>query len=135
MGNRDPKLVQVKGVTKLQKKSSKTLTGDIVTVYALWLMRWSRLAHQLYLSSEASGFGVLQKSRHCIVVQVIDEVPDPSLVCRSQLVCSQRRQRGTRGPSPTEITVTGRTQRQLWLHETNAESREKPNRLGLLHYL
>lgn len=88
---------------------------ETVTVYTLWLVWWSRLAHQSDLRSEASGFGVLQKSRYCVVVEVIDQIPHASLVCRSQLVCSQRRQRGTQGPGPAEITVAGRAQWQLWL--------------------
>lgn len=103
--------------TALLQHKSKTLDGDIVPVYTLWLMRRSRLAHQSDLSSEASGLGVLQKSRHGVVVQVIDQVPNPSLVRRSQLASGQRRQRGTQGASPAEVTVTGGTQWQLWLQK------------------
>lgn len=105
-----------------KKNRQQNIEWRHCTVYTLWLMRWSRLAHQADLSSEASGFGVLQKSRYCIVVQVIDKIPNASLVCRSQLVCSQRRQRGTQGPSPAKITVVGRTQWQLWLQKTEAKA-------------
>lgn len=89
-------------------------------------MRRPGLAHQPDLGGEASGLGVLQQSRHCVVVQVIDEIPDPGLVCCAQLACSQRQQRGTQGPSPAEITVAGGTQWQLWLQITNgtAETNE-----------
>lgn len=82
-----------------------------------------RLAHQSDLGGEASGLGVLQQSRHCVVVQVIDEIPNPGLVCCAQLVGSQRQQGGTRGRSPAEITVVGRTQRQLRLQITNGTAK------------
>lgn len=86
-------------------------------------MRRPRLAHQSDLGGEASGLGVLQQPRHCVVVQVIDEIPNPGLVGCAQLVCSERQQGGAQGPSPAEITVAGRTQWQLRLHITNGTAK------------
>lgn len=97
-----------------------------MTVYTLWLVWRSRLAHQSDLGSKAPGFGVLQESRHGVVVEVIDQIPHPGVVRRSQLVGRQRRQRGTQGPGAAEITVAGRAQWQLGLRK----QREK--RIGCL---
>lgn len=87
-------------------------------------MRGPGLAHQPDLGGEASGSSVFQKARHGVVVQVVDEVPDPGLVCCSQLIRSQRRQRGTRRPGSAAITVTGRAQGQLRL-ETEKKNKQR----------
>lgn len=85
-----------------------------------------RLAHQSDLSSKASGSSVLQKARHCIVVQVVYEVPDSGLMRCSQLFCSQRGQRGTCSPNSTAITITGRAQGQLRLeNRKGSKSRDR----------
>lgn len=101
---------------------------DIVTAlvhHILGLMRGPRLAHQSDLGSKASGSSIFQKTRHRVVVQVVDEVPDAGLVCCSQLICSQRRQRGTRSPGSSAITVTGRTQGQLRLETEKKKKKQQ----------
>ena len=89
--------------------------------HILGLVRGPGLAHQSDLSSKATGSSVLQKTRHCVVVEVVNEVPDPCLVSRSQLVCSQRGQRGTCSPRPTAIAITGGAQGQLRLERGEGE--------------
>lgn len=84
--------------------------------HILRLVRWPRLAHQADLGGEASSPSVLQKPRHCVVVQVIDEVPNSRLVGRSQFILRQRRQRGTGGLG--SIVIKGRNEGQLRLEET-----------------
>lgn len=89
--------------------------------HILGLVRGSGLAHQSDLSSKAPGSSVLQKTRHSVVVEVVNEVSDSCLVSRSQLVCSQRGQRGTCSPRPTAIVITGGAQGQLRLERGEGE--------------
>lgn len=108
--------------------------SDIVTAlvhHILGLMGGPRLADQSDLGSKASGSSIFQKTRHRVVVQVVDEVPDPGLVCCSQLICSQRRQRGTRSPGSAAITVTGRAQGQLRLETKKKKQAEKEKSTAL----
>lgn len=87
------------------------------------------LTHKSDLSSKAPSSSVLQKTRHCVVVQVVDEVPNACLVCCSQLICCERGQRGTCSPRTTAITVSGRAQGQLRLEEEVVEKKRDVNHI------
>lgn len=78
-------------------------------------MWWPRLAHKADLSSKAPSSSILQKTWNCVVIQVVDEVADPCLVCRSQFISSQRRQRWACNPRCTAFTFTREAQGQLRL--------------------
>lgn len=92
------------------------------SLYILGLMWGSGLANQADLSSEASGPGVLQQARYCVVVQVVDEIPNPCLMGCSQFI---RCQRGQRGASiPRTLTITGGAQRQLGLEREEGVQKE-----------
>ena len=54
--------------------------------YILRLMWRPRLALQVDLSSKALDSGILLKNRYCIVVEVVDEVPNSCLMGCSQLI-------------------------------------------------
>lgn len=78
-----------------QHKYTQSVT--LVSMYTLGLVCKARLAHQSDLCREAPCPSVLQQTRHSIVVEVADEIADPSLVSRSQLLSSQRGQCGAHG--------------------------------------
>lgn len=70
---------------------------NVISVYTLGFVRKARLAHQSDFGGEATRPGVLQQTRHGIVVEVADEIADAGLVSRSQLLGSQGGQSGAHG--------------------------------------